>query len=323
MIVLGVNETHCATAALLQDGRIIGCASEERFTRLKNDAGYPRLAIDALLRQCRLTPAQIDLVALAGARAASREWLNRVLHDEAYAKEYYGVSWPSPRRALEKKMRKWGAKFGLIDASRGKFGISQAERLAFVTEHLGIPRERIVCLDHHTCHAAAAYFGSGFAGREALVLPNAPRSDAVRARLPGRLLLLRHPGPRHEVRRARVQGHGHGALRLGEVCEPCRGGAARGIRSRGGHARPLPLAQARRALWAPAPCHPRLALRRGGGGSAAPARGRAAPLDSAHARALRRHPGRPRRRRLHEREGEHAHRPGGVAAGALRLPVVR
>src|SRR5262250_1051040 len=179
MIVLGVNETHCATAALLQDGRIVGCASEERFTRLKNDAGYPRLAIDALLRQCGITPAQIDLVALAGARAASREWLNRVLHDEAYAKEYYGVSWPSPRRALEKKMRKWGAKFGLIDASRGKFGISQAERLAFVTEHLGIPRERIVCLDHHTCHAAAAYFGSGFAGREALVLTNDNSGDGL------------------------------------------------------------------------------------------------------------------------------------------------
>src|SRR5215467_2810335 len=165
MIVLGVNETHCAT--------------EERFTRLKNDAGYPRLAIDALLRQCRVSPAQIDLVALAGARAASREWLNRVLHDESYAKEYYGVSWPSPRRALEKKMRKWGAKFGLIDASRGKFGISQAERLAFVTEHLGIARERIVCLDHHTCHAAAAYFGSGFAGREALVLTNDNSGDGL------------------------------------------------------------------------------------------------------------------------------------------------
>src|SRR5881409_2022892 len=48
MIVLGINETHCATAAILRDGRIVGCASEERFTRLKNDAGYPRLAIDAL-----------------------------------------------------------------------------------------------------------------------------------------------------------------------------------------------------------------------------------------------------------------------------------
>ncbi len=103
MIVLGINETHCATAAVLRDGRIIGCASEERFTRLKNDAGYPRLAIDALLAELGLSPADIDLVALAGARAASREWLNRVLHDEAYGREYYGVSWPSPQAAPSRR----------------------------------------------------------------------------------------------------------------------------------------------------------------------------------------------------------------------------
>jgi carbamoyltransferase len=179
MIVLGITETHCATAALLCDGRIIGCASEERFSRLKNDAGYPRRSIDALLRECGIRPDQIDLVTLAGARAASREWLNRVLHDEAYAREYYGVSWPSRRRAFRKKVRKWGAKFGLIDASRGKFGISERERLSFVTDHLGIARERITALDHHLCHAAAAYWGSGFGGREALVLTNDNSGDGL------------------------------------------------------------------------------------------------------------------------------------------------
>ena len=66
MIVLGISETHCATAAILRDGAIVGCASEERFTRLKNDAGYPRLAVDALLRECGLRAEQIDLVVLAG-----------------------------------------------------------------------------------------------------------------------------------------------------------------------------------------------------------------------------------------------------------------
>ena len=88
MIVLGINETHCATAAVLRDGRIVGCASEERFSRLKNDAGYPRRAIDALLAECGIAPSEIDVVALAAARAASREWLNRVLHDETYAKAH-------------------------------------------------------------------------------------------------------------------------------------------------------------------------------------------------------------------------------------------
>ena len=179
MIVLGLNETHCATAAVLRDGRVVACASEERFSRLKNDAGYPRRAIDALLAELGIRPAEIDLVALAGARAASREWLNRILHDESYIKEYYGLAWPSRRRTIEKKVRKVGARFGLMDASRGKFGLSQRERLGQVTEHLGLPVERIVCLDHHACHAAAAYHGGGLAGREALVLTNDNSGDGL------------------------------------------------------------------------------------------------------------------------------------------------
>src|SRR2546426_967450 len=105
MIVLGITETHCATAAILRDGAIVGCASEERFTRLKNDAGYPRLAVDALLRELSLTPRDIDLVALAGTRAYARDWMNRVLHDADYAREYYGVRLEEPARGLGRRAR--------------------------------------------------------------------------------------------------------------------------------------------------------------------------------------------------------------------------
>ncbi len=178
MIVLGINETHCATAAVLRDGEIVGVASEERFSRLKNDAGYPRRAIDALLGELGLAPSAIDLVALAGARAASREWMNRVIHDEAYVRQYYGVTLQAPSR-LRRPARKLGARLGLMNPARGKFGLPQGERLALVTDHLGGSRARIVCLDHHACHAAAAYFGAPFAGHPALVLTNDNSGDGL------------------------------------------------------------------------------------------------------------------------------------------------
>src|ERR1700752_3426493 len=112
MIVLGISETHCATAAILRDGAIVGCASEERFTRLKNDAGYPRLAVDALLRECGLRAEQIDLVVLAGRQAYAREWMNRVLHDPTYAREYYGVRLEEPGGGAGEPARKLGARPG-------------------------------------------------------------------------------------------------------------------------------------------------------------------------------------------------------------------
>jgi carbamoyltransferase len=176
VIVLGISETHCATAAILRDGEIVGCASEERFSRLKNDAGYPRHAVDALLRELRLTPADIDLVALAGLRAYSRDWMNRVLHDVDYAREYYGVDLDD-RRGLATRARKLGARLGLIEPARGKFDLSESERLSLVTSHLGLARERILALRHHLCHAAAAYYGAPFSGQRALVLTNDNSGD--------------------------------------------------------------------------------------------------------------------------------------------------
>jgi carbamoyltransferase len=179
MIVLGISETHCATAAILRDGAIVGCASEERFTRLKNDAGYPRLAVDALLRECGLRAEQIDLVVLAGRQAYAREWMNRVLHDAVYAREYYGVRLEEPRAGVSKRARKLGARLGLVEPARGKFTLSEDERLELVTSHLGVGRAQIVTQDHHTCHAAAAYFGSSFAGALALVLTNDNSGDGL------------------------------------------------------------------------------------------------------------------------------------------------
>src|SRR5438067_11984327 len=158
MIVLGISETHCAPAAILRDGRIVGCASEERFTRLKNDAGYPRQAVDALLRELHLMPADIDLVALAGKRAYAREWMNRVLHDLPYARSYYGVTLDAPAGGVARRARKLAARVGMATTAHGKSELSDAERLGLVTDHLGIAREQIVALDHHACHAASAYF---------------------------------------------------------------------------------------------------------------------------------------------------------------------
>jgi len=179
VIVLGISETHCATAAVLRDGAVVGCASEERFSRLKNDAGYPRLAVGALLGELGLSPSAIDRVVLAGTRIPSYEWMNRVMRDDAYRRRYYGVGLEVPRRGLTGRARKLGAKLGLLDSAPGKAALGDGARRGHVTSHLGLADERVSVADHHTCHAAAAYFGSPFTGSPALVLTNDNSGDGL------------------------------------------------------------------------------------------------------------------------------------------------
>jgi carbamoyltransferase len=61
--ILGISAFfHDSAAALVVDGRIVAAAQEERFTRKKHDAAFPRHAVEYCLREAGLTPAQLDHV---------------------------------------------------------------------------------------------------------------------------------------------------------------------------------------------------------------------------------------------------------------------
>ena len=50
--ILGISAFyHDSAACLVRDGEIIAAAQEERFTRKKHDAGFPREAIRYCLRE--------------------------------------------------------------------------------------------------------------------------------------------------------------------------------------------------------------------------------------------------------------------------------
>jgi carbamoyltransferase len=52
--ILGINWEQNSTAALMIDGEIVGCCSEERFSRVKNDERYPINAINYLLKKYKV-----------------------------------------------------------------------------------------------------------------------------------------------------------------------------------------------------------------------------------------------------------------------------
>jgi carbamoyltransferase len=63
MNILGLSAFyHDSAAALVQDGRLIAAAQEERFSRKKHDEGFPKLAVEYCLREAGISLSEVDHV---------------------------------------------------------------------------------------------------------------------------------------------------------------------------------------------------------------------------------------------------------------------
>ncbi len=66
MRVLGISPLDKdATVSLVEDGRVIYAAAEERFSRKKQHAGFPERALERLFGDTGVTPSEVDVVAYA------------------------------------------------------------------------------------------------------------------------------------------------------------------------------------------------------------------------------------------------------------------
>lgn len=66
MYILGINAYHGgASACLIQDGRLIAAAEEERFNRIKYWAGFPVQAIQYVLSEAGITPHDLDHIGIS------------------------------------------------------------------------------------------------------------------------------------------------------------------------------------------------------------------------------------------------------------------
>jgi len=180
MIVLGINENHNATAAIIKDGEVLYAASEERITRLKNDVGYPFQTIEHALRETGLAALDIDYVAYTTAsplnpidfkikRITTFKISDYVREMHEYWKPLLLENKPSSFwDNIVKEARFQGIKnqyydFNFLDKTPKKqWGDSfNRERIRLTTEQLGIAPEKIVFQNHHLCHASFAYHASG------------------------------------------------------------------------------------------------------------------------------------------------------------------
>jgi carbamoyltransferase len=141
MYILGIHDGHNCSATLTSGAEVIASIAEERITRKKNDVGYPRNAIEEVLRIGGVNPDQLAGVVIASLFMHKEEYLRSV-------EDWYRVG----RKEQEEDMRKPTEYLKIVYDHRSR------ERIGAVTSHLGVDLDSVEFLEHHMAHIAAAYY---------------------------------------------------------------------------------------------------------------------------------------------------------------------
>jgi len=139
MTILGISAFfHDSAAALVQDGRVVAAAQEERFSRVKHDYRFPCHAIAYCLAECGIKGEELDLVAF---------YDKPLLKFERILDSYLAYA-PRGVRSFTKAVPIWLKQKLWMDG--------------FIRAELGY-RGKIIYPEHHLSHAASAFFPSPFA----------------------------------------------------------------------------------------------------------------------------------------------------------------
>jgi carbamoyltransferase len=145
LLILGIScYYHDAAACLLNDGEIVAAAEEERFSRIKHDYAFPKLAIRFCLQQAGIRAQDLDYVVFY--EKPFRK-LDRILMTTLQ-------TFPRSSRVFRESMLSW-----MLD----KMWVATT-----LEAELGVSRDKVLFCQHHLSHAASAFLCSPF--EEAAIL---------------------------------------------------------------------------------------------------------------------------------------------------------
>ena len=149
--VLGISAFyHDSAAAIIVDGEIIGAAQEERFTRKKHDASYPKNAINYVLIEASLKLSEVDHIVF---------YEKPFLKFERLLETYVGFS-PSGFKSFSMSMPLW--------LSEKLFQKKMLFEALKEQDNNFIDIKKINFSEHHLSHSASAFFSSPY--EEAIIL---------------------------------------------------------------------------------------------------------------------------------------------------------
>jgi carbamoyltransferase len=143
-LILTLHAGHNASAAIGDRSRILYGVQEERLRGEKNYWGFPSKSIEAALREAGAKPSDVAAIAVGTKQVFSR-YHSREDLIESYRRQ----------ETLTGKLRQRMA-VPLMMALQPTYGQGS---LASSLEQLGLTNVPITHYDHHTAHAATAYYG--------------------------------------------------------------------------------------------------------------------------------------------------------------------
>lgn len=178
VLALGINDDLYTSGVAASDGeRLLYAANEERFTRRKNDGGFPRAALTGMLDYLGEPPESVTDICLAG--ILTPQLLARLLPS---LQEYL---WQSQNARSETALRHFADflihRTPIARQHPGGFASRAVRRiLPFVLRRQLPPalrHARIHIIEHHPAHAWCAYALSGY--DSALCLTSDGMGDGV------------------------------------------------------------------------------------------------------------------------------------------------
>jgi carbamoyltransferase len=174
MNFLGINAGHGASVALMINGKIEIVLQEERFTKIKNYFGFPKLALGICIDYIKKSKIQIDIAAFSTLKpnvASYKYPIGNYFEVKEY-KDFYGDQYYS--KILKKKSVKIyleKLKKNAKNVNNISLPIKKLNSLAnndfeglrnlLTLELRNLAKKlikKIIFIDHHTCHAHYAYF---------------------------------------------------------------------------------------------------------------------------------------------------------------------
>lgn len=180
MLVLGINFGHDASVCIIQNGKIIAAIEEEKISRIKQDFGWPRYAMERLFKEYHLRKKDVDIVAF-----------NEEIPDVLGKDE---ILYRFTKKSMQKNLEYINRITSYLKVSKRKIGENSKQAIAEQLKLEGYTNAKIVYYDHHLAHAASAYYTSpietnlvitcdGHGGKSAFnyYIPNQAGLDLIRA----------------------------------------------------------------------------------------------------------------------------------------------